>query len=262
MQLRKISIAPNVALESLCFSNVRLSTVEIAELNQQQQQQWRRPERSLYKRAIRSLYISHNTPCLPPKFCINFVFYFFWVLKPSQEKTMLMQNFGGQIRCILGDVHVAKRLRLATQQLCTCTMLFWKFLCPLCTTTTWKCLIKISCLLEDVNKWHQFSFSLPVLWYSSLGFINFLPEKFAKNLTKWMTWNNGEEVCNTVNSSFCCRFNIDDGDGSENVTFKIEFTFFKLCRVYSNSLKKSNLSEFPYSWFLGDRTQVWKEIEK
>ena len=165
-------------------------------------------------------------------------------------------QFWGQIWCILGDVHVAKRLRLATQQLCTCAMLFWKFLCRLCTTTTWKCLIKISRLLEDVNKWHQFSVSLPVLWYSSLGFINFLPEKFAKNLTKWMTWNNGEEVCNTVNSRFCCRFNIDDGDGSENVTFKIEFTFFKLCCVYSNSLKMSNLSEFPYSWFLGDRTQV------
>ena len=120
-----------------------------------------------------------------------------WNLKPSQEKlkTMVMQNFGGQIWCILGDVHVTNRLRLATQQLCTYTTLFCKFLCRFYTTTTWKCLIKISRLLEDVNKWHQFSFSLPVLWYSSLGFINFLPEKFAKNLTKWMTWNNGDEVC-------------------------------------------------------------------
>ena len=200
----------------------------------------------------------------PPTFCITFDFHFSWVLQPSQEKlkTMLMQNFGGQIRCILGDVHVTNRLRLATQQLCTYTTLFCKFLCRFYTTTTWKCLIKISRLLEDVNKWHQFSVSLLVLWYNPLGFIKFLPTKFAKNLTKWMTWNNGEEVCNTVNSSFCCRFNIDDGDGSENVTFKIEFTFFKFCRVYSNSLKTSNLSEFPYSWFLGDRTQVWKEIEK
>ena len=138
-----------------------------------------------------------------------------------------MQNFGGQIRCILGDVHVTNRLRLATQQLCTYTTLFCKFLCRFYTTTTWKCLIKISRLLEDVNKWHQFSFSLLVLWYSPLGFIKFPPEKFAKNLTKWMTWNNGDEVCNTVNSRFCCRFSIDDGDGSENVTFKMNLRFLK-----------------------------------
>ena len=39
MHLRKISSVPHVALESLSFSNVRLSTVETAELNQQQQ--WR-----------------------------------------------------------------------------------------------------------------------------------------------------------------------------------------------------------------------------
>ena len=45
----------------------------------------------------------------PPKFCITFVFHFFQVLQPFQEKwkTMLMQNFGEQIRCILGDVQVA-----------------------------------------------------------------------------------------------------------------------------------------------------------
>ena len=40
-----------------------------------------------------------------PKFCITFVFHFSWVLQPSEEKlkTMLMQNFGGQIRRILRD---------------------------------------------------------------------------------------------------------------------------------------------------------------
>ena len=81
----------------------------------------------------------------------------------------------------------------------------------------------------------------------SFEFIKSLPEKFAKNLIKWMTWNNGDEVCNTVNSRFCCRFSIDDGDGSENVTFKMNSRFLKLCRVYSNSLKMSNLSEFPCS---------------
>ena len=46
------------------------------------------------------LHISHNAFYLPPKFCITFVFHFSWVLQPSQEKlkTMLIQNFGGQIR--------------------------------------------------------------------------------------------------------------------------------------------------------------------
>ena len=51
MQLRKISSAPHVALESLSLINVRLSTVETAELNQQQQQQWRRRERFIYKKS-------------------------------------------------------------------------------------------------------------------------------------------------------------------------------------------------------------------
>ena len=58
---------------------------------------------------IRHLHISHNAPHLPPKFCITFVFHFSWVLQPSHEKlkTMLIQNFGWQIRCIMGDVQVA-----------------------------------------------------------------------------------------------------------------------------------------------------------
>ena len=42
----------------------------------------------------------------PPEFCITFVIHFSWVLQPSREKlkTMLMQNFGGQIngRCARG----------------------------------------------------------------------------------------------------------------------------------------------------------------
>ena len=44
----------------------------------------------------------------PPRLCITFVFHFSLVLQPSQEKlkTMLMQNFGGQIRCIMGNVQV------------------------------------------------------------------------------------------------------------------------------------------------------------
>ena len=46
-------------------------------------------------------------PSPPPpikKYCITFVFYFFWVSQPSKEKlkTMLLQ-----IRCIMGNVKVA-----------------------------------------------------------------------------------------------------------------------------------------------------------
>ena len=38
---------------------------------------------------------------------------------------------------------------------------------------------------------------------------------------------------------------------------KDEFArFFKPCWVYSNLPKMSNVGEFPWSWFLGDRTQV------
>ena len=63
----------------------------------------------------RHFHISYNAPYFPPppppppKFCITFVFHFSWVLQPSQEKlkTMLMQNFGGQRRCIMGNVEVA-----------------------------------------------------------------------------------------------------------------------------------------------------------
>ena len=47
----------------------------------------------------------------------------------------------------------------------------------------------------------------------------------------------------------------DDGD-SENVTLKMNSPFFELFRVYSNSLEMSNVGEFPWIWFLGDRTQV------
>ena len=46
----------------------------------------------------------------PLKFCITiFFFHFSWVLRSSQKKlkTMLMQEFGGQSRCIAGDVEVA-----------------------------------------------------------------------------------------------------------------------------------------------------------
>ena len=59
-------------------------------------------------------------PAPPQKIGLTFAFYFSWVLQPSLKrtkfKTMLMQNFGawggggkwgGEIRCIMGDVQVA-----------------------------------------------------------------------------------------------------------------------------------------------------------
>ena len=42
-------------------------------------------------------------------------------------------------------------------------------------------------------------------------------------------------------------FSIDDSDGTKNVSFKMNSRFFKLCRVYSNSLKMSNVGKFPWS---------------
>ena len=40
---------------------------------------------------------------------------------------------------------------------------------------------------------------------------------------------------------------MDGGDGRENITFKMIPCFFKLCRVYSNSLKMSNVAKVPWS---------------
>ena len=44
----------------------------------------------------------------PPKFCITIVFNFSWDGCSTQEKwkKKIMQNFGGQISCIMGDVQV------------------------------------------------------------------------------------------------------------------------------------------------------------
>ena len=46
-------------------------------------------------------------------------------------------------------------------------------------------------------------------------------------------------------------FSIDDGDGSKNATFKTNSSFFKFCRVYSSSLRMSNVGKFPGVDYLG-----------
>ena len=55
-----------------------------------------------------------------------------------------------------------------------------------------------------------------------------------------------------LQGSFC----IDDGNGSENVGFKMNSRFFNLCRVYSNLLKIASVGKFPWSWFLEELIQV------
>ena len=72
--------------------------------------------------------------------------------------------------------------------------------------------------------------------------------------------NNVGSVCTALPT--LGSFSIDDGNGSENVTFKKKFPFFKHCRVYSNLLKMANVGEFPRSWFLEERTQLYRAKKK
>jgi len=66
------------------------------------------------------LYATCTSPIMhlicSPIFGTTFVFHFAWVLQPSQEKlkTVLMQNFGGQMRCIVGNMRVANSVKKAT----------------------------------------------------------------------------------------------------------------------------------------------------
>ena len=41
------------------------------------------------------------------------------------------------------------------------------------------------------------------------------------------------------------NFSIDDGDGSEKITYRTNSRFLNSCRVYFNSLKMSSEGEFP-----------------
>ena len=72
---------------------------------------------------IYHLHISHNASYLPPKILHNILFHFSWVLQLSEEKlkTTLVQNFGGQIRCIMGDVRVVYALHFLVNSLLSST---------------------------------------------------------------------------------------------------------------------------------------------
>ena len=58
---------------------------------------------------MRHLHISHNVGHLPPKILHHLCFSFPLGIAavPREIETMLIQNFGGQIMCIMGDVQVA-----------------------------------------------------------------------------------------------------------------------------------------------------------
>ena len=58
---------------------------------------------------IHHLHISHNAPYLPLKILHKPCFSFFLGITavPREIETMLMRNFVGQIRCVMGDVEVA-----------------------------------------------------------------------------------------------------------------------------------------------------------
>ena len=42
-------------------------------------------------------------------------------------------------------------------------------------------------------------------------------------------------------------FSVNNSDGTKNVTYKMNLRYLKLCCVYSNSLKMSNVGKFPWS---------------
>ena len=84
---------------------------------------------------------------------------------------------------------------LAKQPLCTCITLFSTFLCCICTTTTWKCLI--SRFMEDaVNEWRQSFLSLSKLEGGPQG-INF--REIRWHLTFSADWNKRDEVRKNAN---------------------------------------------------------------
>ena len=62
---------------------------------------------------IRHFHIPHNTPCLPPpppkrKKKKNFTHFATVVISRKNKKTKVMQSFGWQTRCIMGDVRMVR----------------------------------------------------------------------------------------------------------------------------------------------------------
>ena len=86
-----------------------------------------------HKSFICHLHISQNTPCLPPELLHNLGFYSSWVFEWSKGKlkTILMQNFGGQTRCIMGGMHTVNWQRWFDQDGWMMALFFFVFLLAL-----------------------------------------------------------------------------------------------------------------------------------
>ena len=86
--------------------------------------------------------------------------------------------------------------------------------------------------------------------------------EFKSRKTNWTRWNKRVKLSEVfaaiavVVAYIIGSFSIDDGNGSESVSFKMNSRLFNLGRVYSSLLKMASVGEFPWSWFLEDRTQV------
>ena len=74
------------------------------------------------------------------------------------------------------------------------------------------------------------------------GYLAFLKEKGLIQLTCELNTQESNLIIQTLGS-----FSIDDGNGSENVSVKMNSSFFNLCRVYSNLLKMASVREFTWS---------------
>ena len=71
------------------------------------------------KTHICHLHISHNMPCLPPKFCKpSFKIFLDITVVPREieDNAMLMQNFGGHTRGIMGDVPISLCIILSDEK--------------------------------------------------------------------------------------------------------------------------------------------------
>ena len=53
-----------------------------------------------------------------------------------------------------------------------------------------------------------------------------------------------------------------DGDGYENVTWKVKSRYFKIYRAYSISFNSSNVGNFFWSWILKDCIEVQEKKKK
>ena len=118
------------------------------------------------------------------------------------------------------------RFRLVKQQLFTCIILFWTFLCRHYRTTTWKCLI--SRFVEDVNtRKRLFSFFLRSIQSLRLQ----LQKTFFQHFMTWTRWNKRDKVWSRANSLLGCRF--------RSRRRRCRLSFFSLptaCRLFSRGV--------------------------